>query len=456
MKKKVVLMTMALTASVILGACAQGAGTGEAGAGAVNTGNAGYLEAVNVSDYVTLGDVSNLKVTFPPVEVTEEEIDNRLSSYESQLTPVEVTDRDTAEEGDVLNVDYSGKLKSDGTVFEGGTAEGQTVEIGASGYIEGFAEGMIGHKVGETFDEEVTFPEEYPNDETLAGQEVIFTVTIHKISKRPVLNDETVAILAETDLNISGMTSMQDLRDYIKSELISQKESANQSNLSTFALEEAVKVSTFSETLPEEALARFEEQIKMSYEQMAAYYTQYFGATDTTADSLMTSDMEAESFEGTAEEYVHDKAVNQLKQMLVCYAVFDKEGLSYSEEELKSSIANVLLQNGYKSVAEFEEQNGINLKDAQTEQLKYGAAVNWLKEHAQTENGASEAETQDTSEASTEDATAAESAATEGESADAGTTDEEANASEDATAAETGATDEESDASTDASTGASN
>ena len=412
MNKKAMMIALVLTASAVFSACAQGTGTGEAGAS--NTGNTAYLEGLNVSDYVTLGDMNDLTVTFPPVEVTQEEIDTRLSSYESQLTPVEVKDRDVAEEGDVLNVDYSGKLKSDGTVFEGGTAEGQTVEIGQTGYIEGFAEGMIGHKVGETFDEEVTFPEEYLNDESLAGQEVIFTVTIHSISKRPELNDETVAALAETDLGISGMTSMQDLRDYIESELISQKESANQSNLATYALEEAVNLSTFSETLPEQIIARYEEQIQMSYEQMVQYYTMYFGATDTTVDSLMASDMEAEEFTGTAQEYTYNKAVEQLKQMLVCYAVFDKEGLSFSEDELKSSIANVLLQNGYKSVSEFEEKNGINLRDAQMEQLKYTAAVEWLKGQAKTETGAaSEASTEGTTEEETQATEAASDAAVE-------------------------------------------
>ena len=424
MKKKAMMMALILTVSTAVSACTQGADTQATGTATGGSENAAYLETLNVGEYVTLGDVSNLKVTFPPVEVTEEEIDNRLSSYESQLTPVEVTDRDVTEDGDILNVDYSGKLKSDGTVFEGGTAEGQTVELGGAGYIDGFAEGMVGKKVGETFDEEVTFPAEYPNNESLAGQEVIFTVTIHSISKRPVLNDETVAALAESDLNISGMTSMQDLRDYIQSELTAQKESSNQANLATYALEEAVNVSTFADSLPEQALARYEEQFKTSYEQMALYYTQYLGMTDTTADSLIASDMEAESFEGTADEFTKSKAEEQLKQMLVCYSVFDQEGLSFSEDELKTSIANVLLQNGYKSVAEFEKMNGINLRDAQTEQLKYTAAVNWLKEHAVTETGAASEEATDAASEETTDAASEETTGAASEEAAEGASGE--------------------------------
>lgn len=84
------------------------------------------------------------------------------------------------EEGDTVNIDYTGYL--DGEAFDGGSTDGAGTDItlGSSGYIDGFDDGVIGHEVGETFDIDVTFPDDYW-EESLAGQPVVFTVTINGV-----------------------------------------------------------------------------------------------------------------------------------------------------------------------------------------------------------------------------------------------------------------------------------
>ncbi len=90
-----------------------------------------------------------------------------------------ITDR-AAQLGDIVIIDYVGT--KDGTPFSGGTATNQEVSISYSnGYIPGFADGIIGHSVGETFDVPVTFPENYSNSPDLAGKEVVFTMTLKTI-----------------------------------------------------------------------------------------------------------------------------------------------------------------------------------------------------------------------------------------------------------------------------------
>ncbi|MCD7709515.1 MAG: FKBP-type peptidyl-prolyl cis-trans isomerase [Clostridiales bacterium] len=84
------------------------------------------------------------------------------------------------EEGDTVNIDYTGYL--DGEAFDGGSTNGAGADLtlGSGTYIDGFEDGIIGHEVGETFDIDVTFPEDY-GVESLNGQAVVFTITINGV-----------------------------------------------------------------------------------------------------------------------------------------------------------------------------------------------------------------------------------------------------------------------------------
>lgn len=95
------------------------------------------------------------------------------------LSDLVVSSETTAKLGDLVNIDYTGKL--DGVAFEGGTAQNQVVEVNqGTDYIDGFCEGIAGHSVGETFDVNVTFPENYGSAD-LAGKDVVFTMTLNSI-----------------------------------------------------------------------------------------------------------------------------------------------------------------------------------------------------------------------------------------------------------------------------------
>lgn len=89
------------------------------------------------------------------------------------------TQSNVAEEGDVVKIDFVGK--KDGVAFDGGTASGQLLELGAGQYVPGFEEGIVGMKVGETKNINITFPENYY--EELAGKDVVFEITVQKVYK---------------------------------------------------------------------------------------------------------------------------------------------------------------------------------------------------------------------------------------------------------------------------------
>lgn len=84
----------------------------------------------------------------------------------------------TAKLGDTVVIDYVGKI--DGVAFDGGTAENQTLTLGSGAYIDGFEDQIVGHHPGETFDINVTFPDDYGATD-LAGKDAVFTITLDSI-----------------------------------------------------------------------------------------------------------------------------------------------------------------------------------------------------------------------------------------------------------------------------------
>ena len=102
------------------------------------------------------------------------------SSEDSSASTLDTTEGLEAKDGDTVNIDYTGYL--DGEAFDGGSTDGAgaDLELGSDTYIDGFEDGIVGHKVGETFDLNLTFPDNYGNSD-LAGKDVVFTVTLNGI-----------------------------------------------------------------------------------------------------------------------------------------------------------------------------------------------------------------------------------------------------------------------------------
>ncbi|MBE6877863.1 MAG: hypothetical protein E7488_01670 [Ruminococcaceae bacterium] len=154
----------------------------------------GFFKDLNPADYVTLPDYRSVvvpKANYIPGDVTIQlELEQLLASHATKETLTE----GVVEDGDTLNIGYVGSI--DGVAFNGGSTgpEGTEVTIGVTQYIDDFLQQLIGHEVGENFDIEVTFPENYGNEE-LNGKDAIFNITINSIieTKIPELTDEFCA-----------------------------------------------------------------------------------------------------------------------------------------------------------------------------------------------------------------------------------------------------------------------
>ncbi len=153
------------------------------------------------------------KVTVKKAEI-KEEVEKALEK-DAKLVAVEGK---AAKKGDIATIDFEGFL--DGVAFDGGKGEGYDLELGSGSFIPGFEEQVIGHKVDEEFDIDVTFPEDYGSEE-LAGKAVVFKIKLHKIMKKelPKYDDEFVKDVSEFD-------TVADYEKHLEEEIKARKEAA--------------------------------------------------------------------------------------------------------------------------------------------------------------------------------------------------------------------------------------
>lgn len=194
------------------------------------TAEAEILPEVKLGNYKKLKAPKHEKIT-----VSQADIDEVTDRIRTQLATKQDVSR-AAKLGDEAVIDFVGK--KDGVAFDGGTGSDYTLALGSNSFIPGFEEGIVGHKVGETFDLDLKFPDEY-HSKDLAGQKVVFTVTINKLQElvKPEINDELAA-------KVGQFTSSKELLADIKKELTTQKEREQENEVRDALVKELVAKST--------------------------------------------------------------------------------------------------------------------------------------------------------------------------------------------------------------------
>lgn len=331
------------------------------------------------SDYVTLGDYMGLTVQID-LTASEEEIEEELE-YNLQTADVmeEITEG-TVEEGDTVSIDYEGK--KDGVAFDGGTAKDYDLTIGSNSFIDGFEDGLIGVNVGETVDLNLTFPENYFSED-LAGQDVVFTVTVHSIKRMPELTDDLVNTITEGEY-----TTIDAYKEYIRSYLEEDKAAQRDTMVMTDLFTQVTYNSTINE-YPEEMINYGVQSMRDYYEDMAESFSMEF------ADfMLMYFGMTEEDFD---EQTV--LAVQQnLQQELYLKAIAEAEGLELTEDEYAEGCERYAEANGYESGEELVAAYG---EDTVRISLLQDKVLEYLMENAVVEE-ITESESEVSTEAETE------------------------------------------------------
>ena len=147
-----------------------------------------FVAIFEVLPEIELGDLSKIEVEKPKSEITDKDIDKMIDNLRRQQATMKQVKRKSKNK-DVLLIDFKGYI--DGEEFEGGAAEKHKLTLGSGQMIPGFEKAIVGGKAGEEFDIEVTFPEDYQNEE-LAGKPATFSIKIHEVQEPqlPELNKE--------------------------------------------------------------------------------------------------------------------------------------------------------------------------------------------------------------------------------------------------------------------------
>lgn len=351
MKKKIMLLLCAVCTAALLGGCGtnqkensdqkESTDTEETG------GSEDKKEAIeyNAADYVELGEYMGLEVSLGSYEVTDEDVKNEVTTALLAYPVYEDTEKDTVEDGDFVNIDYEG-LK-DGEAFSGGTAQGAVLEIGSNSFIDGFEEGLIGVKVGEKVALDLTFPENYQNEE-LAGQAVVFNVTVNKIvNKSDMTYDMLDDAFVEKNMSSQGYKTVADFENGVREQLEESKSATKKQETQAAViqkLKEVCKVKEFPEGLLDQRMEEYMDRFNANLEAYGMKLEDY----------LETSNVTEEDFEAQAKQLVTET----LEGELLIEAIAQKENIEIGDEEFEEYKKDVVEEYGYESEEALLEQHG--------------------------------------------------------------------------------------------------
>lgn len=299
----------------------------------------------NLEDYVKLADYKNLELeTEPKQQATDEDADQYIENVRLNSAPVAVTEDRAVQEGDTVNIDYTGYI--DGEAFEGGAAEDFDLRIGSGRFIEGFEEGLIGHKAGETVTVDAVFPDPYDNNPDLAGKEAQFEVEIHSLSEPPALTDQWAAEKTEDKYKtVEEYRAGQ--KEYLQQVLDSDYESQVKSDLFSKVVE-ASEIKEYPEDMEKSALEEIRDRIENSY---ASGYgltlEEYYEQTGVSEEDA--ADMEQEM----AEIY--------MDQNLITQAILNAEGIELDEAAYREELEKYAKSCGFENAEAMEKMYQSNL-----------------------------------------------------------------------------------------------
>lgn len=311
-----------------------------------------------IKDYIKLGEYKGITVDKTVQDVTEDDIDMQIESVLS-MSAEEVEDAETeVADGDVVVIDFVGK--KDGKAFDGGSSEDYELTIGSGQFIDGFEEGLLGAKKGETRDLNLTFPEEYGNEE-LNGADVVFTVSVNAIKRVPKLTKEWVK-------NNTDSKTVEEYRESVKNELQESNQETADSSVKNMAWNQVVEDSEVKEYPDEDLKAAIQE-----YNDSLSSYADQMG--QSVEDFLKSQNMTQEQIDEEAQQY----AENKIKQGLVLQAIMYEEGFDLSDEEMKKT-ADQMEKDYEMTLDEMAEQFG---EDAVRENVAISRVMDFIVENAE-------------------------------------------------------------------------
>jgi len=277
-----------------------------------------YTATVAVKPEVTLGDYKGVEVEKVDVEVTDEDVQAELLNVQKQnARNIPVEDR-AAKMDDEVTLDFEGFI--DGVPFEGGKGENYQLTLGSHSFIDTFEDQIVGKNIGEEFDVNVTFPENY-QAEDLAGKPAVFKCKLNGIKETelPELDDEFAS-------EVSEFETLDEYKEDIKATLKVKKEKAAKNTKEGLVIDKIIENATMD--IPEPMVETTKEQMMNEFAQQISYQglsiEQYFQFTGMTKEKFM--------------ETATPEAERRIKSRLVLEAIAKAEDIQVSDEELDEEL----------------------------------------------------------------------------------------------------------------------
>lgn len=270
---------------------------------------------VTVKPEVELGEYKGLKATKKSIKVTADEVKVELARMQEQNSTVSDVDDRAVKKNDIVVIDFEGFV--DGKAFEGGKAEKYELTIGSNQFIPGFEDQIIGHKIGDKFDVNVKFPEDYQAD--LASKDAVFKIKLHgiKVKEVPALDDEFAKDVSEFD-------TLDELKKDIKKQLEKRKNDDAENELHNTLLEEVAK--GIKAEIPEAMIEKTIDDDVNEY----SYRLQSQGLKLETY--LKYTGMDMKGFR----EGFKERAETQVRLNLALEKIIEKEKIEVTEEDIEA------------------------------------------------------------------------------------------------------------------------
>ncbi|MCR4989928.1 MAG: trigger factor [Lachnospiraceae bacterium] len=325
-----------------------------------------YLKDFDAGKYVTLGEYKGIGVTVEKREVTDEQVQDYIDYLMSASTEYkEISGRDVAKNGDVANIDYVGK--KEGVVFDGGSAEGFDLTLGSKTFIDGFEDGVVGMKVGETKDLDLKFPDNYTSEE-LAGADVVFTVKLNSIKEAvvPELNDEYVKSLG------NGLNTVEEFKEDVRKTISDSYESERKNTIEQSLTDQILASSTvngapsgFTDRIYTTMVDEIKETAAQSGVEPGLVASYYYGVSDA-------------NYETELKTFVNE---NLIPNYIVFGAIAQKEGITVSDADVDADIQKMITENNADITPEEYKQNLGDI-EAYKEYLLIVKTMEFIKENA--------------------------------------------------------------------------
>ena len=313
---------------------------------------------VFVKPEVEIKDYAGIEVEKNVVAVTDEDVNKEIQVIrERNSREIEITDR-AAEMGDTTVIDFEGFC--DGVAFEGGKGTDYSLKLGSGSFIPGFEEQVAGKNIGEEFDVNVTFPEEY-HAADLAGKPAVFKVTIHSITnvELPELDDDFAKDVSEFD-------TFDEYKADLKAKIEKRHEAAADNAVEEKLVEALIE--KLEADIPEAMFVNETENFVRDYDNrlrsQGLDLNTYFKYTGLTLDNLR--------------KQMRPQAERQVKARLALEKIAELENLEATEEDINGEYENIANAYGI----EVEQVKASIPAEAIAEDMKVKKAMDFVKEKA--------------------------------------------------------------------------